>query len=35
MALLLRAGLDGQLPPKAVRSWLRETRSALGRRDAA
>ncbi|GAC1440780.1 MAG: hypothetical protein NVSMB55_06680 [Mycobacteriales bacterium] len=31
MALLLRAGLDGQLPPKAVRQWLRQTRSALRR----
>jgi hypothetical protein len=29
MALLLRAGLDGQLPPKEVRLWLRETRRAL------
>lgn len=35
MALLLRAGLDGQLPPSAVRSWLRETRAVLGRRDVA
>lgn len=31
MALLLRAGLDGQLPPDAVREWLRETREALRR----
>jgi hypothetical protein len=29
MATLLRAGLDGQLPPSAVRQWLRETRRAL------
>lgn len=29
MALLLRAGLDGQLPPEAVRGWLRESRRAL------
>jgi hypothetical protein len=29
MAQLLRAGLDGQLPPKDVRRWLRETRRSL------
>lgn len=29
MALLLRAGLDGQLPPAAVRQWLRETRRSM------
>jgi len=29
MALLLRTGLDGQLPPKAVREWLEQTRSVL------
>lgn len=29
MAGLLRAGLDGQLPPSAVKTWLRETRRAL------
>jgi hypothetical protein len=29
MAKLLRAGLDGQLPPSAVKQWLRETRRAV------
>jgi hypothetical protein len=29
MARLLRAGLDGQLPPKEVRRWLQQTRRAL------
>jgi hypothetical protein len=29
MALLMRAGLDAQLPPSAVRSWLRATRRAI------
>jgi hypothetical protein len=29
MATLLRAGLDGQLPPKEVRRWLQQTRRAL------
>lgn len=29
MATLMRAGLDGQLPPSAVRQWLRETRRTL------
>lgn len=29
MARLLRVGLDGQLPPAAVRQWLRETRRSL------
>jgi hypothetical protein len=29
MAMLLRAGLDGQLPPSAVRQWLRETRRGM------
>jgi hypothetical protein len=29
MALLLRTGLDGQLPPAAVREWLRDTRRAM------
>jgi hypothetical protein len=28
MAKLFRAGLDGQLPPSAVKEWLRETRRA-------
>ncbi|MBK5307047.1 MAG: DUF4192 domain-containing protein [Frankiaceae bacterium] len=28
MAKLFRAGLDGQLPPSAVKQWLRETRRA-------
>jgi hypothetical protein len=28
MANLFRAGLDGQLPPSAVKKWLRETRRA-------
>lgn len=29
MAKLFRAGLDGQLPPSAVKSWLRQTKEAL------
>ena len=29
MANLFRAGLDGQLPPSAVKQWLRETRRML------
>ncbi|MDT7536559.1 MAG: hypothetical protein QOI82_144 [Actinomycetota bacterium] len=29
MAKLFRAGLDGQLPPSAVKQWLRETRRTL------
>jgi Domain of unknown function (DUF4192) len=29
MAKLFRAGLDGQLPPTAVRQWLRQTRRTL------
>ncbi|MCU1591221.1 MAG: uncharacterized protein JWP11_2477 [Frankiales bacterium] len=29
MARLVRAGLDGQLPPTAVRRWLRETRRTM------
>jgi hypothetical protein len=29
MATLFRAGLDGQLPPSAVKQWLRQTRRTL------
>jgi hypothetical protein len=29
MAKLFRVGLDGQLPPSAVKQWLRETRKAM------
>ena len=29
MARLFRAGLDGQLPPSAVKQWLRQTRRTL------
>jgi hypothetical protein len=29
LARLLQHGLDGQLPPSAVRAWLRETRKSL------
>ncbi|MDX6200269.1 MAG: hypothetical protein QOJ79_3420 [Actinomycetota bacterium] len=29
MAKLFRAGLDGQLPPSAVKQWLRQTRRTL------
>lgn len=31
MARLMREGLDGQLPPAAIRQWLRETRRSMRR----
>jgi hypothetical protein len=31
LAKLFRAGLDGQLPPSAVKQWLRQTRKVMTR----